>query len=239
MKFTYESYSLLVSHLRKSGYSFCDYHNHGDVTHPCIMRHDIDISLDKALEFARFEHSLGIKSTYFALLTSNFYNTASKHNVESFFLIKRYGHEIGLHFDEAVYDNLDEENMVDAILRERDLLQEIVKNGEVTVVSMHRPSRWVLDADLKIPGMVNSYGKEFFQDFKYVSDSRMCWREDVMKYATEKTYPKLHILTHPFWYSDTERSMHGVLDSFLAAARSDRYAILNENFTDLSSVIKA
>ena len=63
---------------------------------------------------------------------------------------------------------------------------------------MHRPSRWVLEADLKIPGMVNSYGKEFFQDFKYVSDSRMRWREDVMKYAIEKAYPRLHILTHAF-----------------------------------------
>ena len=43
--------------------------------------------------------------------------------------------------------------------------------------------------------MINSYSKEFFQNFKYVSDSRMKWREDVMKYVKEKQYPRMQILT--------------------------------------------
>ena len=236
MQFTFEAYRDLVNTCRNSGYTFADYQDYDFGENPCILRHDIDYSLEKSLRFAEFEHYLGVKSTYFVLISSDFYNVFSKKNGEILREIQGMGHEIGLHFDETAYGNLDSDSMISAILREKDLLQDIVRGG-VTAVSMHRPSRWVLETDLKIPGMVNSYGKEFFQNFKYVSDSRMRWREDVIKYVTEKTYPRLHILTHAFWYNDENLSLHDALDRFLSDARRDRYDILNENFTDLPSVI--
>ena len=37
------------------------------------LRHDIDYSLTKALEFARFEHLTGLRSTYFILHTASYY----------------------------------------------------------------------------------------------------------------------------------------------------------------------
>ena len=170
------------------------------------------------------------------LVTSDFYNVASRRSRKCLLRIKNIGHEIGLHFDETAYGPLDGESMTAAILKEREMLQDVTES-EVGTVSMHRPSKWVLEANLKIPGMVNSYGKEFFHDFKYVSDSRMRWREDVTKYAAERTYPRLHILTHAFWYNDEELSLRDALDRFLSDARRDRYGILNANFTDLPSVI--
>ena len=236
MTFSYDTYKKLIQILKENGYQFSDYHNYSNVLYPCILRHDIDYSLERAVHFAEIEKGLGVKSTYFVLVKSDFYNPFS---IKSRYLLKTIndcGHEIGLHFDEVAYGQIDNNSMIAAIQEEKKLL-EMVLDKDVTTVSMHRPSKWVLEADLRIPGMVNSYAKEFFHEFKYVSDSRMRWREDVMKYVTEKTYPKLHILTHAFWYGENERSIHDILNSYLASARKDRYEILKTNFTDLQSVI--
>ena len=237
MTFTFDSYKNLIQAIRESGYQFADYHNFNNFENPCILRHDIDYSLERALNFARLEEDLSVKSTYFVLVTSDFYNPLSNKSRTIIKTIKKYGHEIGLHFDEVSYKELNKESIVDAIKKECSILQEIIED-KVTTVSMHRPSKWVLEADLQIPEIVNSYGKCFFHDFKYVSDSRMRWREDVMKYVTEKTYPKLHILTHAFWYGKKQLSVQDVLEDYLASSRMDRYKILDENFTDLSSIIK-
>ncbi len=236
MHFSFDSYKALIRLLLTQGYHFCSYHDFTDNA-SVIMRHDIDYSIDKALDFAYIEKDIGISSTYFVLFTSDFYNVLSRRNVEKLKILENLGHEIGLHFDETVYNSLDRSGMVKAIQRESFMLSDSI-GSKVTCVSMHRPSHWVLDADLIIPGMVNSYGKVFFQDFKYVSDSSMHWRENVLKYINEKTYSKLHILTHAFWYNEEEISMKNIFDKFLSSARRDRYAYLQDNFTDLSAIIK-
>jgi len=141
-----------------------------------ILRHDMDYDIDKAVEMLKFEHELGICSTYFVLLTSDFDNVFSKSSVQKLLKIINNGHELGLHFDEMRYSRYTVEEMCRNILNEAEILQNAV-NAKIAVVSMHRPSEKTLDADLKIPGMINSYGHTFFRDFKYLSDSRRRWRE--------------------------------------------------------------
>lgn len=43
-----------------------------------------------------------------------------------------------------------------------------------------------LEADLQIPGIMNSYGRTFFHDFKYLSDRR--WREPVLDIIRSEEY---------------------------------------------------
>ncbi len=43
-----------------------------------ILRHDVDFSVDRALELAKIENNYGISSTYFFLLHSDFYNIFEK-----------------------------------------------------------------------------------------------------------------------------------------------------------------
>lgn len=237
MNFTFNDYKKLIDNLRCQGYEFTNYHDYRNIRNPCILRHDVDYSLEKSNIFAEFEKSIGVKSTYFVLLSSDFYNLLSKNNIEILNHIKAMGHEIGLHFDEVKYGSLDSEEMIYKIKEECEVLSQITGDN-IRTVSMHRPSKWVLEADLKIPGIINSYGTEFFHDFKYVSDSRMRWREDIMNYVKEKAFPRFHILTHAFWYSKKEKDIHDILESFLDDSRKERYRILNDNFSDLSSVIK-
>lgn len=236
MQFTFEGYKHLIDLLIEKGYVIETYHTWENAERCAILRHDIDISLEKAVELARVEQELGVTSTYFALLTSDFYNPASKGNLEKLRAIQSMGHELGLHFDEKAYPEGTPEETVARILRERDILSSILETP-VTTVSMHRPSRATLEADLEIPGMINSYGQTFFHDFKYLSDSRRHWREPVLDIVSSGEYDRLHILTHAFWYHEREESIQETMRAFIQTANQERYQEMAENITDIQSIL--
>lgn len=239
MNFTYDDYHNLLLLLQKHGYEIVNYNNWNSKKRCAILRHDIDTDIDKALKMAHKECNWGIESTYYVLLTSDFYNIFSKNNNEKLHDIIKCGHEIGLHFDEMNYPELN--GNIDAIcekIQEEAKILEKVIGKPVEAVSMHRPSREILEADLQIPGMINSYGQIFFHDFKYLSDSRRHWREPVEEIIQSEQYERLHILTHAFWYDEKEKGMRDTLKLFVNSANEQRYAILNKNFTDLNSVIE-
>lgn len=237
MEFTYQAYSHLIEMLKVRGYHITDYHDYQNYNRCVILRHDIDSSLSNAVQMAEVEALQGVHSTYFVLLTSNFYNVASASSLQALHRIQDLGHEVGLHFDEVAYGPISEKQCVQKILMEKEILSTLLGTA-VTTVSMHRPSRRILEADLQIPGMMNSYGKEFFHDFKYLSDSRRRWREPVEKIIENGTYNRLHILTHAFWYHDQEESIETSIDRFVRSANRERYHQLADNITDLSTIMR-
>jgi hypothetical protein len=68
-----------------------------------ILRHDIDLSLSDALTMAKIEKDLGVKATYFVLLSTPAYNLFEGQNIVILKKISEYGHEIGLHYHPAQY----------------------------------------------------------------------------------------------------------------------------------------
>ena len=82
MKFTYESYKGMIELLRTNGYEFVGYHDYERDGKCVILRHDIDNSIEKAVALAEIEKALGVRSTYFVLLTTDFYNVASVKSLE-------------------------------------------------------------------------------------------------------------------------------------------------------------
>lgn len=238
MKFTYYAYENLVNKMKGRGYKIANYHNYDSYDKVVIMRHDVDFDLKKAVEFARFERRIGVSSTYFILLTSNFYNILSKESKKMIDEIIKNGHEIGLHFDEVRYGKKAKETLgVEKLIKsEMDLLAEIL-NCPINCVSMHRPSLSTLKANYQIDGVVNSYSEEFFRKFKYVSDSRMHWRENIEKIVKENQYKALHVLTHPFWYGFEEKDQKGIILEFIAKAQEERVLNLKENITNLDEII--
>ena len=240
INFTYEGYFELVLKLQEQGYKFVSYHNWKDAEKCVIFRHDIDNDVNKALVLARCERERGIFSTYFVLLTSDFYNVFSRSSAEALRGIADCGHEIGLHFDEMRYPEL--AGNVDAVrakIQQEAKILEAAAGCPIRCVSMHRPSPLILEADLEIPGIVNSYGKTFFKEFKYLSDSRRRWREPVDEIIASGQYRRLHILTHAFWYQDRPMTMGETVKVFIEGANRDRWHILNENFTKLEEVYSA
>jgi hypothetical protein len=206
MEFSYNGYLNLIKDVREAGYEIAGYHDWKKKEKPCILRHDIDFSLEKALEFAEVEQEQRIISTYFVLLTTDMYNAMSKEAGRKIRAIMKMGHEIGLHFDET---GLFRENrdymggLLEKIKFEREILEQIIGEN-VNVISMHEPSKQFLESNLEIPGMVNSYSNEFFNQFKYCSDSMRIWHENIQKDLKDGKYTKLHILTHPIWWADEE-----------------------------------
>ena len=77
MKFTYEAYRNLIALLRECGYTICDYHNYTQADRSVIIRHDIDLQIEKAVKMAEIEYDMNVSSTYFVLVCSNFFNIFS------------------------------------------------------------------------------------------------------------------------------------------------------------------
>lgn len=238
MQFTYECYKALLQKLREHGYEIADYESWRQKKRCVILRHDIDYDVHKAVEMAEFEQEEEAASTYFVLLTSDFYNVFSRGTNQALHKIISCGHTIGLHFDEVRYPFLagDPEGIRQKIAEEAEILGTAV-GQKITTVSMHRPSKEILDADLQIPGIINSYGKVFFKDFKYLSDSRRRWREPVEEIISSKQYERLHILIHAFWYNRQEIDLHDSVVRYVNGGNRQKYVWLEDNITDLGAIM--
>lgn len=239
MRFTYEAYRGLLSLLREQGYAFRNYHNYEDAPRCAILRHDIDYSLEQAVKLAELEAEEGVRSTWFVLLRTDFYNVASKTGQEILRHILSLGHEIGLHFDEASYvPAIGPDEVARHIIKECGLLSALL-GTHVSSVSMHRPSHATLEADYAIPGIANSYGKTFFHDFKYLSDSHRRWREPAEEIIRSGKYDRFHILTHAFWYHEEDEDISRAVGDFIHSANRERYRQMAENITDIASILEA
>ncbi|MCF0161653.1 MAG: hypothetical protein HUJ88_03560 [Fusobacterium necrophorum] len=237
MNFTYKAYINLIEKLKLKKYYFSNYDNYLEYKRNVILRHDIDNSLKKALEMAEIENKLGVSAYYFILLSTDSYNINSESSLKIIKEIIKLGGRIGLHFDEKKYSIEKQKDYFKYVDYEIKILSTILQE-EIKVVSMHRPSKDFLEMNLDFPNIVNSYQKKFFKDFKYVSDSRMFWKEDIYKIIEKEEYDNLHILTHPFWYSHNENeTMKEKLKNYMYSAITERYDSLNENFRDLKDII--
>lgn len=236
MQFTYAAYRELIALLKAQNYRFCGYFDHEGADKRIILRHDIDYSMERAFKLAQVEQEEGVRSTYFALLRTDFYNPASKHMTDMLQQIRGMGHEVGLHFDEVAYEGCSAEELPGLIRREAKLLGDIC-DFPIRCFSMHRPNRLTLEKDLQVEGLVNSYGQEFFRDFKYLSDSRRNWREPVLDIIRSGQYDKLHILTHAFWYGDEEETISDAVKNYILAAKAERYRHFSENIRALDQLV--
>ena len=238
MKFTYEAYSDMLNQLCKKGYQFANYNNWKNSEKTVIIRHDVDFSLKKAVMMSELERDIDCQATYFVLLSTDFYNVHSKSSRECIDTIVKNGGSIGLHFDETQYCIQTEEELKECVAMERDVLSEIT-GLKVDVVSMHRPSEKLLTSDIEFSDIINSYSKVYFNEMKYLSDSRRHWRENVDELIELGTYQRLHILTHPFWYRQgMEKDLVYTLKNSILNASLDYYDNLNDNFRNLSEEVE-
>lgn len=168
----------------------------------CIWRHDVDLSMHRALRMATLEADAGICASYFVLLRSPFYSVFEKEVHDILCAIIDMGHEVGLHFDGTrgfVDDRQVGLSSEECIRKEASILQDITGRPVVNM-SFHNPDL-VLDVDTKlskVAGLENALGNEIQTKFSYCSDSNGYWRyrrlRDVLE-AGEDQY--LHVLTHP------------------------------------------
>lgn len=237
MDFTFSDYFFHIQLLKDNNYAIVGYGEEFN-SKMAILRHDVDFSLRMAVEMSRMEESAGIKSTYFILPRSRFYNILSIESQRQIREILLCGHSVGLHFDETCYEmNGDFEILSNAVSKEKALLEQIT-DEPICSISMHRPSQFTLNGDFKFDGLINTYSQKYFKEWKYVSDSRMHWREDLGQIINCGDYDKLHILTHPFWYAPAQETTRDKLMRFINGSRQERYDQISDNFRDLDDFIR-
>lgn len=215
--FTHSWYRQFLQRLLADGYefqSFTDRLGEGDI----VLRHDVDLSVDRAVEMARIEAEMGIESSYFVLLASPLYNPFEADCREALNEIASLGHDVGLHFSTHLYWTAEDSPTARAIERyvsqEQAVLDTVVPTTET--VSFHRPPSWVLDRSFG--GVRSTYDPAFFSDIGYLADSTQRWRETPPRMdALPET---MQLLTHPgLWAAEDGDFDHRVEEAITAACR--------------------
>lgn len=182
-----------------------------------ILRHDIEFSIPIAFEMAKIENELGIKSTYFLQLHSEFYNPLDKDSYNIINNILKLGHDLGLHFDAHFWDVTNEEQLEKYLCFDKKILDAYF-NIKLDVFSFHNTNKFILSCEKdKYCNMINVYSKYFKEKIGYCSDSTGYWRfENLPERLKEAKDDYLQILIHDgMWQNEVlppRRRIYKVID---------------------------
>jgi hypothetical protein len=159
-----------------------------------ILRHDIEYFTDIALKLGKIENSLGVKSTFFFLLTST-YNIFSEKNLEIVNKLKQMGHSFGIHYDSYLLKKYKLD--FNRNLKQQIKIFENFFNVKIKVISSHRPK---LDFEtFREKKILNVYDKNFQKKIKYISDSQQVFRSNLYDLLSKNL--NLHLLIHDYTWS--------------------------------------
>jgi hypothetical protein len=177
----------------------------------CVLRHDIEFSVDRAYELAKVEKELGVVSTYTVQVRNNTYNALSEKNINAVKEIKKLGHYIGLHQNPP---RMSKSELVDYILRDIETL-EYCYDFEIDRFAFHRcgSNPYLLEWYVEVPNKINCYDRKYFHYFSgkrpddlrvtYLADSNHQWKYGYpIQFDFEKVR-KLQLLIHPFSWTET------------------------------------
>ena len=216
--FNYAEYRNIIT-LVKQNLPIMDFSEVNDeVDAFCVLRHDIEFSIDRALQMARIEHEdLNVHSTYTVQLRNNTYNALSQKNIEAIQEIESMGHYIGLHQNPP---QMSDDELVDYITKDIETLEHYY-GFSVDRFAFHRcgSNPGILERYVEVPGKINCYAKEFFHYFSgdkpedirvhYLADSNHDWKYGHPFNIDYWDLPqKMQLLTHP--YSWTERGYENI-----------------------------
>lgn len=203
--FTYRHYEQILISALKANYQISGFHDSVAITEHekrvLYIRHDVDVSLTRAVKMAKFEAEMNIKTTYFVLVNSPLYNLLEERSLYLLQEIISLGHWLGLHIDEAMIPSLRVETIEQLVEKLLSTFGQLIPFTRI--VSFHRPSPNVLNK--KFSSFVSVYEPRFFSQIKYISDSRRMWREgDPCKLLSEGQFDQIQLLIHPIWYEDKD-----------------------------------
>lgn len=196
--FSYNSYKNILNLLKLNGkiYRF----NDEIACNGILLRHDIDFDINKAFILSQIENDMEVKSTYFVLTSSDYYNPASKQNRSLLQKMNNLGFEIGLHFDCSVYGEINLDQMTKKVQIEKSILEDIIGN-QVPSISLHAPS--VNNQFPVFEGYNNAYSDKFFNPERYISDSCMNFREkNIYEFINKAKTNLIQVLLHPIHFSN-------------------------------------
>lgn len=238
--FCRSGYRSLIETLIAHGYRATTFANARKQQRDLIVRHDVDVCLEAAVNIARIEHDLAIRATYFIMVSNSFYNIYSYEGRRLVDSIQKLGHYIGLHFDPSPYiDELDRDQYSEAVAHERRLLAAIVDNP-LDIISFHNPPREMINRERPEGSPPHTYEPRFFTEFTYVPDSGGSWRfGGPFERPAFARGTAIHLLTHPVWWDHDEptASPAATLDKFVTGYRGRLEDSLSRGFKDYRQLL--
>jgi len=187
----------------KAKYAFESYGTVSTAPH-ALWRHDVDLSVHRALRIAQIEAEEGVKSTYFFLLSGQFYNLFEPGIAARAMSILELGHDLGVHLETTVQSGEGAAGIVEELTREQRILEELL-GAPAKAFSFHNPGfgndALSIDDD-EVCGLVNTYGRSLRERYRYVSDSNGYWRHESLEIVLGLGERRLHVLTHPGWWQE-------------------------------------
>lgn len=225
--FTTATYRRMVGILVERGFAFGMFDGL-DWAEPVVyLRHDIDLSIRQAHAFAQTEAEHGFRSTYYCMLDNPLYNPATTANRAMLAEIMELGHEVGLHV--VAPPSAPSGDLGRWIARDCNLLAAMLERP-VRTFSFHRPPAEVLSSEVRVPGLCNAYGPEYFSSDSYISDSNHRWRcGDPVAFVEAFSASRLQILTHPVWFGEASESGETRFRSFWSGFEREARDYLSAN----------
>jgi len=178
--------------------NFRDYEKNKKAARLIILRHDVDYSPKRALEIAKIEKSLGLKSTFFVRVHGEHYYPFERNTYSYFLEILELGHEIGLHYEARTLAKKIKINPKELFLQEKAILEAIF-NVQIESASEHRDLRgkklpYKFFASKNQVGIKHETYEKDFQQF-YLADSSGRWSQGCLCQNLHEK--RIQLLTHP------------------------------------------
>ena len=208
--FHLDHYGEILDAARSGGYRFA-FFDHAPERGDLYLRHDVDLSLDAALEMAELEAGVGVKATYFLMTRSEFYNLGAPSGGVAIERLRGLGHRVGLH---AVHPDAALDEHFDPVL------------------AWHNPDPGYMTEPVE--GAVNVMQPGFFDPDRYRSDSNQRWRHGCPhEQLARGEFQWLQLLVHPEIWVFPGRTMGETMLAMLDAEREWRLDRLRADRIDL------
>ncbi len=190
-----------------------------------FLRHDVKISLNKALRMAEIENEYGLPASYMVRVDSPLYSLNERQARIQLLEMVQMGHEVGLHFDltHETRQSSSYLRLVEAEIRAAcERLEQIICRP-VRSLSFQRSFPLLSGGPLLLNGRVNADSGELRA--WCLSDAGGFWREgEPIARITHHSGPVLQLVLHPIWWGERHVLAPQRLQEFFDFATRERSA---------------
>jgi hypothetical protein len=183
-----------------------------------IVRHDVDLSLERAVAVGEVEQDAGVRATFLVMVDSPLYDLDAPGARAALAALREQGHDVGLHMDlgpRGERAGLRIADVTPEVEACRDRLAAVL-GAEVRSISFHRPADPLVAALAPVSevcGMVNAYAAPLMRC--YLADSAGAWRHgDPRPLLREPPCDTVQLLVHPFWWGERHMGAADRLEAF-------------------------
>jgi hypothetical protein len=177
-----------------------------------VVRHDVDVSLDYALQMAEVEVAEDVRSTYFVRLHSRLYDPLAADNASRLRWLLEHGFEVGLHYEVSYWGDPDSPRYRELLAEEKTALESALGapiHGTVEHMPANRGRSFDADHgplpdDLldELRLQYEGYSPLFTRQLTYLSDSNQRWKRECVHHWLGRE-DRIYALFHPVWWVGT------------------------------------